>query len=79
MNNSKLSNINQTSEDLLPNEHYVLDAPGINGMGADWAEKLTAHIENGGKLLHKVLLADDGTIQFCDPQGMWPNPKADKD
>tara|TARA_Y100001973_G_C5177862_1_gene323137 strand:- start:42 stop:263 length:222 start_codon:yes stop_codon:yes gene_type:complete len=58
---------------LAQESFYVIDAPGINGMGSDSLGRLKKHIENGGRLIHKVRTADDGSLHICEPQGMWPN------
>ncbi len=54
--------INDTDIPLRPGECWVLDAPGINGMGgANSMQRMQDYIEAGGKLLHRVRLNSDQT------------------
>ena len=68
-----VSNTTISSLETSLTEIYILDAPGISGMGSDSFERYTRHIENGGKDWHKARLHVDGSIEFCDTQGMGPS------
>lgn len=67
-----VSNTAISSLETSPTEIYILDAPGISGMGSHSFERYKRHIENGGKDWHNARLHVDGSIEFCDPQGMGP-------
>lgn len=66
-------NIDELVSKEMPSEIYILDAPGINGMGSGSYEPLKKHIENGGKIIHKARLDCNGSIELFEPHGMWPN------
>ncbi len=44
-------------------EIYILDAPGITGMGANGTQLFKSFIENGGDPIIRALLLPDGSIQ----------------
>jgi len=49
------------SNDLKTGEFYLLDAPGINGMGgSDNQERFIRHVEAGGVILHKMSISQPG-------------------
>ncbi|HCS62725.1 MAG TPA: hypothetical protein DIW64_00780 [Cellvibrio sp.] len=51
---------------------YVLDAPGITGKGSDSQERMQAHIDAGGSLVHSMEQDDNGLMRFTYPKGVWP-------
>lgn len=57
----------------LPREIFILDAPGLNGMGPDCFGRFKRYIDNGGQVFHKARCDDSGSIEFCEPNGMWPS------
>lgn len=57
--------------ELNEGEYWLLDAPGITGMGSQEAAfaKMSAHSNAGGRLVHRVTKA--GTL--VEPYDLWPN------
>ncbi len=75
----KTDDYNMTNSDVKPctdvlkeGEFFILDAPGINGMGSNSSERLQKHIEEGGTIIHKMRPDENGIPQFVNPKGMWP-------
>lgn len=62
-------NTNMSASGAIPDEIYIIDAPGINGMGPDAYERFKKHVENGGRVLHKARLLDNCFIEYCEPNG----------
>lgn len=53
-----------TEPPLRPGEFWLLDAPGINGMGSDSLERLRNYVENGGRLFQRVKRGRDGALEI---------------
>lgn len=51
---------------LRSGECWLLDAPGITGMGSKTTNIFQKHVENGGRIIHRVRYDDDGTLIFLD-------------
>jgi hypothetical protein len=64
-----IENKKALAEGLKEGECYVIDAPGI---GCNLA-RVAKHIEDGGKVLHKMSPDEKGDLQPADPKGVWPN------
>lgn len=43
---------------IRPGECWVLDAPGITGMGANSIQRMKDHVEAGGQLVRRFRLED---------------------
>jgi hypothetical protein len=68
----KQSNTHSHTIELKEGEFFILDAPGINGMGSNSLERMKAHADAGGKFIHKMSPDENGVPQLVDPEGMWP-------
>lgn len=51
-----------------PGTYWLLDGPGITGVGNNSLERMSAHASAGGEFLHQV--NPDGTL--AHPERMWP-------
>lgn len=47
---------------------FIIDAPGITGMGANALQKMVLHAQAGGDFVHEVNSA--GVLRH--PEKMWP-------
>jgi hypothetical protein len=60
-------------ETLEHGGYWLIDGPGITGMGYNWLAKMQAHAERGGSFVHYV--RPDGTL--VHPERMWPGQALD--
>ncbi|MDQ2077349.1 hypothetical protein [Marinimicrobium sp. ABcell2] len=55
--------------ELKDGEFYILDAPGINGMGSNSIQRMKDHAKRGGAFVHKMLPDENGVPQLSDQSG----------
>jgi hypothetical protein len=64
-----IENKKALAKGLKEGECYVIDAPGIGCNSA----RVAKHIEDGGKVQHKMSPDEKGDLQPVNPKGMWAN------
>ena len=48
--------------------YWLIDGPGITGMGSNSLQRMAEHADKGGAFLHEI--AEDGSL--VRPELMWP-------